>query len=81
MFNSQYFDSVMKYCFLQIIYIGTSQCLTEQQLIIYVILLKIFLRVYFKLLGLQIYLTLNLKAYIKAKYCNILKIFKDAKRL
>ena len=33
----------MKYCLYQIIYRGTRQCLAEQQLIIYGILLKIFL--------------------------------------
>ena len=38
--NSQYFDSVI----FQIIYKGTRQCLTEQQLTIYGILLKIFFR-------------------------------------
>ena len=42
--NSQYFDSVI-YCLFRIIYRGTRQCLTEQQAIIYGILLKIFLRV------------------------------------
>ena len=36
----------MKYCLFQIIYRGTRQCFTEQQLIIYRILLKVFLRVY-----------------------------------